>query len=185
MQYIVQLFFKFSSLRNFNSSQLIVFSILVMSIFLPLSITNQKITFAAVKYQGAGQPYDDPNAEETSTYQNILDPDSDEEAESSSSVSSTESNKSDVLSGIGASTTASSSADEGVTGIIATIVNILSLIVGITAIIFIIFSGLKYITAAGDSAKISSAKSTLLYALVGLVVAALAKFMVDFVFSSV
>ena len=47
----------------------------------------------------------------------------------------------------------------------------------------IIISGFKYVTAGGDSAKVGSAKNTLIYALVGLVIAALAQFIVHFVFS--
>lgn len=73
---------------------------------------------------------------------------------------------------------------DGVDNILATIVNILSIVVGAAAIIMIIISGLRYITAAGDSAKISSAKNTLIYALVGVVIAALAQFLVHFVFTA-
>ena len=43
----------------------------------------------------------------------------------------------------------------------------------------------RYITAQGDSSQISSAKNTLLYALVGLVIAALAQVIVHFVLSEV
>lgn len=69
--------------------------------------------------------------------------------------------------------------------IVSTIVSILSLIVGVAAVIMIIIAGLKYITAAGDSNGLSSAKNTLIYALVGLVVASLAQFLVHFVFNRV
>lgn len=69
--------------------------------------------------------------------------------------------------------------------LVASIVNILSLLVGIAAVIMIIVSGFKYVTAAGDSNAIASAKSTLIYALVGLVIAALAQVIVRFVLSSV
>ena len=48
----------------------------------------------------------------------------------------------------------------------------------------VIVSGLKYITASGDSSSISSAKNTLIYALVGLAIAALAQIMVHFVLTS-
>ncbi len=52
---------------------------------------------------------------------------------------------------------------------------IFSLIVGIVAVVMIMFGGFRYITAGGDSGKISSAQQTIIYALVGLVVAAMAR----------
>jgi hypothetical protein len=45
----------------------------------------------------------------------------------------------------------------------------------------IIIGGLKYITSSGDSNNITSAKNTILYAIIGLVVVALAQFIVKFV----
>ncbi len=69
--------------------------------------------------------------------------------------------------------------------IIQLVVNILSFIIGITAVIMIMVSGFKYITSGGDASKVSSAKSTLIYALIGLVVVALAQFIVQYVFDKV
>jgi large-conductance mechanosensitive channel len=65
--------------------------------------------------------------------------------------------------------------------IIATVVNILSVVVGIVAVIMIIVGGFNFITAAGDSSKVSTAKNTIIYAVVGLVIVALAQFIVQFV----
>jgi hypothetical protein len=64
---------------------------------------------------------------------------------------------------------------------ITTIVNTLLYAVGIVAVIAIIVAGLQYILAAGDQAKITKAKDTILYAVVGIVVAALAFAIVTFV----
>jgi hypothetical protein len=61
------------------------------------------------------------------------------------------------------------------------IINIFSIIVGVIAVIMIIIGGLKYITSGGDSGNISGAKNTIIYALVGLVIVALAQFIVRFV----
>lgn len=61
------------------------------------------------------------------------------------------------------------------------IINIFSIIVGVIAVIMIIIGGLKYITSGGDSGNVSSAKNTIIYALVGLVIVALAQFIVRFV----
>lgn len=69
----------------------------------------------------------------------------------------------------------------GVTDFVGAVIRVLSIVVGIAAVIMIIVSGFKYITSNGDSGKISSAKNTLIYALVGLVIAALAQFLVHFV----
>jgi cytochrome bd-type quinol oxidase subunit 2 len=67
------------------------------------------------------------------------------------------------------------------TTIIKTVINILSVIVGVVAVVMIIFGGLKYITSGGDSSNVSSAKNTIIYAIVGLVIVALAQFIVRFV----
>ncbi len=60
-------------------------------------------------------------------------------------------------------------------------IDLFSLIVGIAAVLMIIVGGLKYITSNGDSSNISSAKNTILYAVVGLVIVALAQVIVKFV----
>lgn len=79
------------------------------------------------------------------------------------------------------------SCDSGATDIqtiIAAIINILSIIVGIAAVIMIIIAGLKYVTSGGDTSSIASAKNTLIYAVVGLIVTAFAQFIVRFVLQS-
>jgi heme/copper-type cytochrome/quinol oxidase subunit 2 len=72
-------------------------------------------------------------------------------------------------------------AERSVNDLVAAVINIFSWIVGVVAVIFVIFGGFKYITSAGDSNKVSSAKSTIIYALVGLVIVALAQIIVVFV----
>lgn len=61
------------------------------------------------------------------------------------------------------------------------IVNTMLFILGILAVIMIIFSGVKYVTSAGDASRVKSAKDTLTYAIVGLIVAILAYSIVNFV----
>lgn len=61
------------------------------------------------------------------------------------------------------------------------VVSILSFIVGVLAVIMIIIGGLKYVTSSGDANNITSAKNTILYAVIGLVVAVLAQVIVRFV----
>ncbi|HEY5267595.1 MAG TPA: hypothetical protein VII94_00470 [Candidatus Saccharimonadales bacterium] len=61
------------------------------------------------------------------------------------------------------------------------VLNLFSAIVGIIAVIMIIIGGVKYITSGGSSEKTSSAKDTILFAIVGLIVVALAQVIVQFV----
>ena len=69
--------------------------------------------------------------------------------------------------------------------IIKKVIAIFSLIVGIVSVIMIIIAGLKYVTSGGDSTKVTSAKDTILYAVVGLVVVALSQFIVQFVLGEI
>lgn len=61
------------------------------------------------------------------------------------------------------------------------IVNTLLFILGAIAVIVIVIGGLKYVTSDGDPGKIKSAKDTILYAVVGIIVAILAYAIVNFV----
>lgn len=63
---------------------------------------------------------------------------------------------------------------DGDKGLIKTVVNVLLWAVGILSVIMIIFSGFRYITSAGDASKTKSARSTLIYSVVGLIVAIMA-----------
>lgn len=69
--------------------------------------------------------------------------------------------------------------------IVTQVVNIFSIVVGIVAVIMIIVGGFKYITSGGDSNSITSAKNTIIYALIGLVIVALSQFIVQFVLNKV
>ena len=77
------------------------------------------------------------------------------------------------------------SEDNDVLNIIPLAINIFSIIVGVVSVIMIIVGGLKYITSSGDSGNVTSAKNTILYAVIGLVVVALAQVIVRFVLSEV
>lgn len=71
----------------------------------------------------------------------------------------------------------------GVNNLLRQIVNIISAIVGVIAVIMIVVGGFKYITSGGDSNKVSSAKNTIIYAIIGLIIVALAQVIVRFVLS--
>lgn len=70
-------------------------------------------------------------------------------------------------------------------GTVRTAINILSTIIGIVAVIMVMIGGFKYVTSGGDSAGVNSAKNTILFAVVGLVIVALAQVLVRFVFKEV
>lgn len=68
---------------------------------------------------------------------------------------------------------------------VAVAIDTFSWIVGVASVIMIIVGGFKYVTSSGDSNSVNSAKNTILYALVGLVVVALAQVIVRFVLNKV
>ena len=70
-----------------------------------------------------------------------------------------------------------------VNSIIKTALKIFMSVVGVAAVVMVVVAGFKYVTSGGDSSKVASAKTTLIYALVGAAVAALAQVLVKFVLS--
>ncbi len=84
---------------------------------------------------------------------------------------------------VGSSTTGCSdtTSTTSVSSILATALNLVSLVAGIIAVIMIIIAGVKYVTSQGESAAVSSAKDTIIYAVIGLVIVAFAQIIVKFV----
>ncbi len=72
----------------------------------------------------------------------------------------------------------------GDTGVFKTITNTILYIVGIIAVVMLIIGGIKYVISGGDSKKVTDAKNTVLYAIIGLVIAFLAFAIVNFVISA-
>lgn len=64
---------------------------------------------------------------------------------------------------------------------IATVINVFSAIIAAVSVIMIIYGGFRYITSGGKEEGVKGAKSTILYALIGLVIVALAQIIVKFV----
>jgi cytochrome bd-type quinol oxidase subunit 2 len=79
------------------------------------------------------------------------------------------------------SSTCDPTAEKKANSLLGTALNIFSMVVGIIAVIMIMVGGLKYITSQGDSAQTNSAKETVLYAAIGLVIVAMAQIIVKFV----
>ncbi len=95
-------------------------------------------------------------------------------------------NKTAICEGVGLTTgtnkcTDKAKTDEGAQKLISAVITLLSMAVGVVSIIMIIIGGFKYVMSNGDSNGINSAKNTILYALVGLVVVAMAQVIVNFV----
>lgn len=70
------------------------------------------------------------------------------------------------------------------TGFIKDIINILLFVLGFIAVLMIIIGGIRYVTSGGDTSAISGAKNTILYAIIGLVIALMAFAIVNFVLNS-
>ena len=73
----------------------------------------------------------------------------------------------------------------GDNGVFGRITNVILLIVGIVSVIMLIYGGLRYILSGGDSKKVTDAKNTILYAIIGLIISLLAYAIVNFVLTSV
>ena len=70
-------------------------------------------------------------------------------------------------------------------GTLTTVINVILAVVGFIAVIMIIIGGISFITSQGDSSKVTKARNTILYGVVGLVVALLAFAIVNFVLKGV
>jgi len=91
----------------------------------------------------------------------------------------------EVCQGIGAATGSGCQTSISLRTVIRNIINIFSVIIGVVAVVMIMVAGFRYVTAAGDSGNVTSAKNTLIYAIVGLVIAGLSQAIVRFVLESV
>lgn len=72
----------------------------------------------------------------------------------------------------------------GPDGIFRTITNILIFLIGAVSVIMLIIGGFRYVLSGGDSGNVESAKNTILYAIIGIIVAFLAYAAVTFVINS-
>jgi hypothetical protein len=73
--------------------------------------------------------------------------------------------------------------DNPIIKIMSSAVNIISFVIGIAAIIGIIVSGIRFMTANGDSGAVAAARTSLVYSLIGVAVAALAQVIMRIVVS--
>lgn len=71
-----------------------------------------------------------------------------------------------------------------VSGTIRQITNTLLFILGAIGVIMIIIGGIRYTVSAGDQAAVTAAKNTIMYAIIGLIIAFMAYAIVNFVFTA-
>lgn len=65
------------------------------------------------------------------------------------------------------------------------VVNVLLFLVGAISVIMLIIGGIRYTVSAGNSTAVTAAKQTIMYALIGLVVAFLAYALVNWVLNAI
>jgi hypothetical protein len=98
--------------------------------------------------------------------------------------------KAEICKGVGSISGANNcdspaSSRASIDGVLALILNLLSAIVGLIAVIMILIAGTKYVTSSGNPEKTNEAKNAILYAVIGLIIVALAQIIVRFVFKKV
>lgn len=71
--------------------------------------------------------------------------------------------------------------DSDVGGVFKTVTDVLLFVVGAVAVIMLIYGGFKYVTSSGDAQAVTSAKNTIMYAVIGIVVAIMSFALLSFV----
>lgn len=83
------------------------------------------------------------------------------------------------VTGVGG-TDSGNSADDFKT-VIKNVINILLFLIGMIAVIFIVIAGFRFVTSNGDANTVSQAKNTIIYAVLGIVIAVMAYAIVNFI----
>lgn len=73
----------------------------------------------------------------------------------------------------------------GDNGVFNRLTSTILLIVGLISVIMLVYGGLRYILSGGDSKKVTDAKNTVLYAIIGLIISLLSYAIIKFVLNSV
>ncbi len=86
-----------------------------------------------------------------------------------------------VQNGVNAAGGEGTKGDTALKGSIQQVVNILLFLLGAIAVIMIVVGGLRYVLSGGDASQVTSAKNTILYAVIGVIVALLAYAIVNWI----
>lgn len=73
---------------------------------------------------------------------------------------------------------------DGNDSVFKTVTNVLLFIIGAVAVIMLIYGGIRYTISGGDQNSVKAAKDTILYAIIGIVVAILAYALVNWVINA-
>ena len=73
----------------------------------------------------------------------------------------------------------------GPDGVFTKISNTLLLVIGIISVIMLIYGGFRYIVSGGDNKKVTDAKNTILYDIIGLIISLLAYAIINFVIAAI
>lgn len=87
--------------------------------------------------------------------------------------------------GLGATQGAADTGAGTIDSVVQNVINILLFIVGAGSVIMLIIGGIQYITSTGDQQRVANAKNTIIYAVVGVIVAILAYALVNYVINDV
>ena len=90
----------------------------------------------------------------------------------------------DISGGVGGGINAADTGENPVNleTVIQNVIRVLLFIVGVAAVIMLIVGAIRYAVSAGDQQAVANAKNTILYAIIGVIVAVLAWVAVDYVF---
>lgn len=69
-------------------------------------------------------------------------------------------------------------------GAVTKIINAILGVVGLLAVVMVIIGGINFITSQGDTGKVTKARNTILYGVIGMVIAILAYAIVNFVITN-
>ena len=69
-------------------------------------------------------------------------------------------------------------------GVFKTVTNVMLYIIGAVSVIMLIIGGIRYVVSGGESSAVTGTKNTILYAVVGIIVAIVAYAIVNFVITS-
>lgn len=69
-------------------------------------------------------------------------------------------------------------------GVFKLVTNVMLYIIGAVSVIMLIIGGIRYVVSGGESSAVTGAKNTILYAVIGIVVAIIAYAIVNFVITS-
>lgn len=65
--------------------------------------------------------------------------------------------------------------------VIKNVIGILSFLVGLVAVLMIVIAGFRFVTSNGDAATAKSARETIIYAVIGIIITVMAYAIVNFV----